>query len=103
MDELADKQRTINQLTRRVEELEELLRTARTHALDQQVAIDIHSEKLDRCERCEDPITERLCVTCFTELFTPDESDGEFDEEAEDERNASHYEFNEPASKIIQD
>ena len=104
MDEIADKQRTINQLTRRVEELEEMLRTARTHALDQQVAIDIHSEKLDRCERCEDPITERLCVTCFTELFTPDESDdGEFDEEAEDERNASHYEFNEPASKIIQD
>ena len=49
MDEIADKQRTINQLTRRVEELEEMLRTARTHALDQQVAIDIHSDKLDRC------------------------------------------------------
>jgi hypothetical protein len=103
MDELADKQRTINQLTRRVEELEEMLRTARTHALDQQVAIDINSEKLDLCERCEDRITERLCVTCYLELFTPEEeSDGEIDEEAEDERNASHYEINEPYSQIIQ-
>ena len=102
MDELAEKQRTINQLTRRVEELEELLRTARTHALDQQVSIDIQEQKLDLCERCEDRITERLCVTCYLELFTPEESEDEEDEEAEDERNASHYEINEPYSKIIQ-
>jgi uncharacterized metal-binding protein YceD (DUF177 family) len=103
MDELSEKQNKINQLVRRVEELEELLRTARTHALDQQVAIDIHSQKLDLCERCEEPITERLCVACYTELFIPEDSDEEYDEEAEDERNASHYEINEPSSKIIQD
>lgn len=94
MDELAEKQNKINQLTRRVEELEEMLRTARTHALDQQVSIDIQSQKLDLCERCEDRITERLCVACYTELFIPPEdSEDEEDEEAEDERNASHYEI----------
>lgn len=102
MDEIAEKQRTINQLTQRIEALEDLLRTARTHALDQQVSIDIQSQKFELCERCEERITERLCVTCYLELFTPEESDGEETEEAEDERNASHYEINEPYSKIIQ-
>ena len=95
MDEIADKQRTINQLTRRVEELEEMLRTSRTHALDQQVAIDIHSQKLDLCERCEERITERLCVACYTELFIPPEDSEEEEEEEE-------YEINEPYSQVIQ-
>jgi hypothetical protein len=102
MDELSEKQRTINQLTRRVEELEELLRTARTHSIDRQIVYDIQAQK-DICERCEERITERLCVGCYTELFIPEDSEDEEDEEAEDERNASHYEINEPASKIIQD
>ena len=97
MDELAEKQRTINQLTRRVEELEELLRTARTHALDQQVALDINSEKLDLCERCEDPITERLCVTCYIELFTPDEDSQDETSSLDEEERA-----NSPYSQIIQ-
>lgn len=97
MDELAEKQRTINQLTRRVEELEELLRTARTHAIDRQVAIDINSEKLDLCERCEDPITERLCVTCYIELFTPDEDSQDETSSLEEEERA-----NSPYSQIIQ-
>jgi hypothetical protein len=97
MDELAEKQRTINQLTRRVEELEELLRTARTHAIDRQVAIDINSEKLDLCERCEDPITERLCVTCYIELFTPDEDSQDETSSLDEEERA-----NSPYSHIIQ-
>jgi len=97
MDELAEKQRTINQLTRRVEELEELLRTARTHAIDRQVALDINSEKLDLCERCEDPITERLCVTCYIELFTPDEDSQDETSSLEEEERA-----NSPYSQIIQ-
>jgi hypothetical protein len=97
MDELAEKQRTINQLTRRVEELEELLRTARTHAIDRQVALDINSEKLDLCERCEDPITERLCVTCYIELFTPDEDSQDETSSLDEEERA-----NSPYSQIIQ-
>jgi len=52
MDELAEKQNKINQLTRRVEELEELLRTARTHSIDRQIVYDIQAQK-DLCERCE--------------------------------------------------
>ena len=98
MDELTEKQNKINQLVRRVEELEEMLRTARTHALDQQVAIDIHSQKLDLCERCEERITERLCVACYTELFIPPEdSEDETSSLDEEERASSPY------SKIIQD
>ena len=97
MDELAEKQRTINQLTRRVEELEELLRTARTHAIDRQVALDINSQKLDLCERCEDPITERLCVTCYIELFTPDEDSQDETSSLDEEERA-----NSPYSQIIQ-
>jgi hypothetical protein len=97
MDEVAEKQRTINQLTRRVEELEELLRTARTHAIDRQVALDINSEKLDLCERCEDPITERLCVTCYIELFTPDEDSQDETSSLDEEERA-----NSPYSQIIQ-
>jgi hypothetical protein len=97
MDEVAEKQRTINQLTRRVEELEELLRTARTHAIDRQVALDINSQKLDLCERCEDPITERLCVTCYIELFTPDEDSQDETSSLEEEERA-----NSPYSQIIQ-
>jgi uncharacterized metal-binding protein YceD (DUF177 family) len=102
MDELTVKQNKINQLVRRVEELEELLRTARSHSIDRQIVYDLQAQK-DLCERCDERITERLCVTCYTELFIPESEDEAFDEEAEDERNASHYEFNEPASKIIQD
>ena len=98
MDELAEKQRTINQLTRRVEELEELLRTARTHALDQQVAIDINSEKLDLCERCEERITERLCVACYTELFIPPEDSEDETSSIEEEEERA----NSPYSHIIQ-
>lgn len=101
MDDLSIANNRISQLTRRVEELEELLRTARTHSIDRQIVYDIQAQK-DLCERCEEPITERLCVSCYTELFIPDESDEEYDEEAEDERNASHYEINEPYSQIIQ-
>ena len=97
MDEVAENQRTINQLTRRVEELEELLRTARTHAIDRQVALDINSEKLDLCERCEDPITERLCVTCYIELFTPDEDSQDETSSLDEEERA-----NSPYSQIIQ-
>jgi len=112
MDELTLAQNKINQLTRRVEELEELIRTARDHALTQQITLDNleqFNSNQNFCDRCEELITERLCVTCYLELFTPEEEDEEYDEVAEDERNASHYEIvdsvtrpNSPFSKIIQ-
>jgi len=97
MDELTEKQNKINQLVRRVEELEEMLRTARTHALDQQVAIDINSEKLDLCERCDERITERLCVSCYTELFIPPEDSEDETSSLDEEERA-----NSPYSHIIQ-
>jgi uncharacterized metal-binding protein YceD (DUF177 family) len=96
MDEIAEKQRTINQLTRRVEELEELLRTARTHSIDRQIVYDIQAQK-DLCQRCEEPITERLCVSCYTELFIPPEDSEDETSSLDEEERA-----NSPYSHIIQ-
>jgi uncharacterized metal-binding protein YceD (DUF177 family) len=97
MDDLVIANNRISQLTQRIETLEELLRTARTHALDQQVAIDIHSQKLDLCERCEERITERLCVACYTELFIPPEDSEDETSSLDEEERA-----NSPYSHIIQ-
>ena len=67
MDDLSIAQAKINQLTRRIEELEEILRQAREHALDQQTQYDLlEQDSTNRCfcEKCEEYLHERFCADC---------------------------------------
>lgn len=87
MDELSIAQSKINQLTRRVEELEELIRTARLHALDQQIKIDnleVLISNKDFCEKCEEHLEERYCFACYDELIAG-EDDNSNDEMTQQE------------------
>jgi hypothetical protein len=106
MDEVSILQARINQLTRRLEEVEELLRVAREHALDQQTRYDLLETKYDLleqdatnrcfCEKCEEYLHERYCADCYAEMVSENEDD---DSESEDD----DIQPNSPASKIIQD
>ena len=98
MDEVSILQGRLNQLTRRVEELEELLREAREHALQQQVEYDLlEQEGTNRCfcQKCEEYLHERYCADCYAEMISENEDD---DSEEDDDTQP-----NSPASKIIQD
>jgi hypothetical protein len=98
MDELSIAQAKINQLTRRIEELEEILREARLHALDQQTQYDLlEQEGTNRCfcEKCEEYLHERYCADCYAEMVSENEDD---DSEEDDDTQP-----NSPSSKIIQD
>jgi hypothetical protein len=104
MDELSLAQAKINQLTRRIEELEEILRVAREHALDQQTQYDLLETKYDLleqeatnrcfCEKCEEYLHERYCADCYAEMVSENEDDELSDDDTQP---------NSPASKIIQD
>lgn len=99
MDELSLAQAKINQLTRRIEELEEILREARLHALDQQTEYDLlEQESTNRCfcEKCEEYLRVRYCAECYAEMVSENEDD---DSESEDDDTQP----NSPSSKIIQD
>lgn len=100
MDEVSILQARINQLTRRVEELEELLREAREHALDQQVRYDLLEEEstnLCFCQKCEEYLQERFCADCVAEMLSENEDDEISDEISDDAQP------NSPASRIIQE
>ena len=103
MDELSIAQAKINQLTRRIEELEEILRGAREHALYQQVQFDLlEQENTSRCycQKCEGYLRARYCADCYAEMVSENEKseDSESDEDEDDE-----IQPNSPSSKIIQD
>lgn len=97
MDELSIAQAKINQLTRRIEELEEILRVAREHALDQQTQNDLLEQDATNrcfCEKCEEYLHERYCADCYAEMVSENEDDEMSDDDTQP---------NSPASKIIQD
>lgn len=97
MDELSIAQAKINQLTRRIEELEEILRQAREHALDQQTQYDLlEQDSTNRCfcEKCEEYLHERFCADCYAEMVSENEDDELSDDDTQP---------NSPSSKIIQD
>jgi protein subunit release factor A len=97
MDDLSLAQGKINQLTRRIEELEELLRQAREHALDQQTQYDLLEQDATNrcfCEKCEEYLHERYCADCYAEMVSENEDDEMSDDDTQP---------NSPASKIIQD
>lgn len=97
MDELSIAQGKINQLTRRIEELEEIVRVAREHALDQQTQNDLLEQDATNrcfCEKCEEYLHERYCADCYAEMVSENEDDEMSDDDTQP---------NSPASKIIQD
>ncbi len=97
MDELSIAQAKINQLTRRIEELEEILREARLHALDQQTEYDLlEQENTNKCfcQKCEEYLRVRLCADCYAEMVSENEEEEEEDDDTQP---------NSPSSKIIQD
>lgn len=97
MDELSIAQAKINQLTRRIEELEEIIRQAREHALDQQTRYDLLEQDATNrcfCQKCEEYLHERFCADCYAEMV----SENEDDELSDDDTHP-----NSPSSKIIQD
>jgi hypothetical protein len=97
MDELSLAQGKINQLTRRIEELEELLRVAREHALDQQTQNDLLEQDATNrcfCQKCEEYLHERYCADCYAEMVSENEDDELSDDDTQP---------NSPSSKIIQD
>jgi hypothetical protein len=97
MDDLSIAQAKINQLTRRIEELEEILRQAREHALDQQTQYDLlEQDSTNRCfcEKCEEYLHERFCADCYAEMVSENEDDELSDDDTQP---------NSPSSKIIQD
>jgi methionyl-tRNA synthetase len=97
MDELSIAQAKINQLTRRIEELEEIIRVAREHALDQQTQNDLLEQDATNrcfCEKCEEYLHERYCADCYAEMVSENEDDELSDDDTQP---------NSPASKIIQD
>jgi methionyl-tRNA synthetase len=97
MDELSLAQAKINQLTRRIEELEEIVRVAREHALDQQTQNDLLEQDATNrcfCEKCEEYLHERYCADCYAEMVSENEDDELSDDDTQP---------NSPASKIIQD
>lgn len=97
MDELSLAQAKINQLTRRIEELEEILREAREHALDQQTQYDLLEQDATNrcfCEKCEEYLHERYCADCYAEMVSENEDDELSDDDTQP---------NSPSSKIIQD
>lgn len=97
MDELSIAQAKINQLTRRIEELEEIVRVAREHALDQQTQNDLLEQDATNrcfCEKCEEYLHERYCADCYAEMVSENEDDEMSDDDTQP---------NSPASKIIQD
>ena len=97
MDDLSIAQAKINQLTRRIEELEEILREARLHALDQQTEYDLLEQESTNkcfCQKCEEYLHERFCAACYAEMVSENEDDELSDEDAKP---------NSPSSKIIQD
>lgn len=97
MDELSIAQAKINQLTRRIEELEEILREAREHALDQQTQYDLLEQDATNrcfCEKCEEYLHERYCADCYAEMVSENEDDELSDDDTQP---------NSPSSKIIQD
>ena len=97
MDDLSIAQAKINQLTRRIEELEEIIRQAREHALDQQTQYDLLEQDATNrcfCEKCEEYLHERYCADCYAEMVSENEDDELSDDDTQP---------NSPASKIIQD
>ena len=97
MDDLSIAQAKINQLTRRIEELEEILRQAREHAIDQQTQYDLlEQDSTNRCfcEKCEEYLHERFCADCYAEMVSENEDDELSDDDTQP---------NSPSSKIIQD
>jgi hypothetical protein len=97
MDDLSIAQAKINQLTRRIEELEEILREAREHALDQQTQYDLLEQDATNrcfCEKCEEYLHERYCADCYAEMVSENEDDELSDDDTQP---------NSPSSKIIQD
>lgn len=97
MDEISILQSRINQLTRRVEEVEELLREARLHAIDQQVRFDLLEQDATNrcfCEKCEEYLHARYCASCYAEMVSENE---------EDELSDDDTQSNSPTSRIIQD
>jgi methionyl-tRNA synthetase len=97
MDELSLAQAKINQLTRRIEELEEIVRVAREHALDQQTQNDLLEQDATNrcfCEKCEEYLHERYCADCYAEMVSENEDDEMSDDDTQP---------NSPSSKIIQD
>lgn len=89
MDELSIAQAKINQLTRRIEELEQILHEARLHALDQQTEYDLLEQESTNkcfCEKCEEYLRERYCSSCYAEMISDDDTQP-----------------NSPASRIIQE
>ena len=97
MDDLSIAQGKINQLTRRIEELEELLRVAREHALDQQTQNDLLEQDATNrcfCQKCEEYLHERYCADCYAEMVSENEDDEMSDDDTQP---------NSPSSKIIQD
>ena len=97
MDDLSIAQAKINQLTRRIEELEEIVRVAREHALDQQTQNDLLEQDATNrcfCEKCEEYLHERYCADCYAEMVSENEDDELSDDDTQP---------NSPASKIIQD
>jgi len=97
MDDLSIAQAKINQLTRRIEELEEIIRVARDHALDQQTQNDLLEQDATNrcfCEKCEEYLHERYCADCYAEMVSENEDDEMSDDDTQP---------NSPASKIIQD
>ena len=97
MDDLSIAQAKINQLTRRIEELEEILRQAREHALDQQTQYDLLEQDATNrcfCEKCEEYLRERFCADCYAEMVSENEDDELSDDDTQP---------NSPSSKIIQD
>jgi hypothetical protein len=97
MDDLSIAQAKINQLTRRIEELEEILREARLHALDQQTQYDLLEQDTTNrcfCEKCEEYLHERFCADCYAEMVSENEDDELSDDDTQP---------NSPSSRIIQD
>jgi methionyl-tRNA synthetase len=97
MDDLSIAQAKINQLTRRIEELEEIIRVAREHALDQQTQNDLLEQDATNrcfCEKCEEYLHERYCADCYAEMVSENEDDEMSDDDTQP---------NSPSSKIIQD
>jgi len=97
MDDLSIAQAKINQLTRRIEELEEIVRVAREHALDQQTQNDLLEQDATNrcfCEKCEEYLHERYCADCYAEMVSENEDDELSDDDTQP---------NSPSSKIIQD
>jgi hypothetical protein len=99
MDEVSILQSRINQLTRRLEECEELLRQAKEHALDQQTRYDLLEQDATNrcfCQKCEEYLHERYCSACYAEMVSENE-------EEEEEEEYDDTQPNSPSSKIIQD